>query len=229
MNEKEPVSGYPSAALFDLDGVVFDTETQYSEFWGGVGRTYHPEVADFAHVIKGQTLVQIYDRWFAGQADVQAVVTEQLNAFERDMRFDYIPGVEAFVRRLREAGVHTAVVTSSNAAKMSRVHAAHPELRGALFEEILTSERFARSKPAPDCYLLGASVFGAAPADCLVFEDSFHGLRAGRDAGMAVVGLATTNPAEAIRPYCDRVIDDFRGQDPEKMWQCLVGILKKKA
>ena len=44
------------AALFDLDGVVLDTETQYSVFWGMIGKEYHPELPDFALRIKGQTL-----------------------------------------------------------------------------------------------------------------------------------------------------------------------------
>ena len=52
------------AALFDLDGVVFDTESQYSIFWGMIGREYHPEMPDFEYRIKGQTLVQIYDKYF---------------------------------------------------------------------------------------------------------------------------------------------------------------------
>ena len=45
--------------------------------------------------------------------------------------------------------------------------------------------------------------------DCVVFEDSFNGLKSGRAAGMYVVGLSTTNPAEAIRPYCDEVIANY--------------------
>ena len=53
------------AALFDLDGVVFETESQYTIFWGMIGREYHPEMPDFAHRIKGQTLVQIYDKYFS--------------------------------------------------------------------------------------------------------------------------------------------------------------------
>ena len=55
------------AALFDLDGVVFDTESQYSIFWGMIGREYHPEMPDFEYRIKGQTLVQIYDKYFTDE------------------------------------------------------------------------------------------------------------------------------------------------------------------
>jgi beta-phosphoglucomutase-like phosphatase (HAD superfamily) len=49
-----------------------------------------------------------------------------------------------------------------------------------------------------------------APKDCVVFEDSFNGLKSGTAAGMTVVGLATTNAAEAIQPLCDQVITDFK-------------------
>ena len=51
------------AALFDLDGVVFDTEPQYTIFWGEQCREFHPEHPGLEHEIKGSTLTQIYDRW----------------------------------------------------------------------------------------------------------------------------------------------------------------------
>ena len=57
------------AALFDLDGVVFDTEPQYSVFWGGECRRYHPEEPGLEHKIKGQTLVQIFDKHFSGELE----------------------------------------------------------------------------------------------------------------------------------------------------------------
>lgn len=50
------------AALFDFDGVVMDTETQYSIFWNEQGRKYHPELPEFGRLIKGQTLTQIYTK-----------------------------------------------------------------------------------------------------------------------------------------------------------------------
>ena len=78
-----------------------------------------------------------------------------------------------------------------------------------MFDAILTSEDFERSKPDPDCYLKAAQRLGVEVGDCVVFEDSFNGLKSGRAAGMYVVGLSTTNPAEAIRPYCDEVIANY--------------------
>ena len=198
------------AALFDLDGVVFDTEPQYSVFWGAQCREFHPEHPGLEHEIKGQTLVQIYDAWFSGElAEKQPMITERLNRFEQQMDYIYVPGFEEYIRELRGKGVKTAVVTSSNQPKMEAVYQSHPEFR-SMFDAILTSEDFERSKPDPDCYLKAAQRLGVAVGDCVVFEDSFNGLKSGRAAGMYVVGLSTTNPAEAIRPLCDEVINDYK-------------------
>lgn len=199
------------AALFDLDGVVFDTEPQYTVFWGSQCRLHHPERPGLEHEIKGSTLTQIYDRWFCGPlAKEQDVITRRLDAFESQMTFDYIAGFEALIADLRAHGVKTAVVTSSNVPKMESVYRAQPQFK-ALFDAILTSEDFEYSKPHPDCYLKGAVRFGVDPSECVVFEDSFNGLKSGRAAGMRVVGLATTNSIEAISPLSDIQITDFQG------------------
>ena len=195
------------AALFDLDGVVFDTEPQYSIFWGSQCRLYHPERPGLEHEIKGQTLTQIYDQWFSGPLEKeQPVITDRLNEYESHMHYDYIEGFEQMIADLRAHGVKTAVVTSSNLPKMQAVYRYQPEFK-SLFDAILTSEDFERSKPDPDCYLK------AATDECIVFEDSFNGLRSGRAANMKVVGLATTNSAESISELSDIQISDYRNMD----------------
>ena len=201
------------AALFDLDGVVFDTEPQYTVFWGMICRQYHPEHPGLEHEIKGSTLTQIYDRWFSGPlASEQASITARLDDYEQQMHYDYITGFEALVADLHRHGVKTAVVTSSNIPKMESVYRYQPRFK-ELFDAILTSEDFSRSKPDPDCYLKAAARFNVSPEECIVFEDSFNGLKSGRAAGMRVVGLATTNSAEAIAPYSDIQISDYNGID----------------
>ena len=198
------------AALFDLDGVVFDTEPQYSVFWGMICRQYHPEHPGLEHEIKGSTLVQIYDRWFSGPLESERPdITSRLDAYEQSMHYDYIAGFEALIADLHAHGVKTAVVTSSNIPKMESVYRYQPDFH-TLFDAILTSEDFSRSKPDPDCYLRAARRLGVASDECIVFEDSFNGLRSGRAAQMKVVGLATTNTAEAIAPYSDIQIEDYR-------------------
>ena len=136
------------------------------------------------------------------------MITERLNLYEQQMDYIYVPGFEDYVKKLRARGVKTAVVTSSNRIKMEAVYERHPEFKG-LFDAILTSEDFERSKPDPDCYLKAANRLGVSVKDSVVFEDSFNGLKSGRAAGMYVVGLATTNPAEAISPYADKVVKDY--------------------
>ena len=199
------------AALFDLDGVVFDTEPQYSVFWGSICRQYHPEHPGLEHEIKGSTLTQIYDRWFSGDlAGEQESITRRLDAYEEGMHYDFIAGFEALVADLHAHGVRTAVVTSSNVPKMESVYRYQPDFKN-LFDAILTSEDFAKSKPDPDCYMKAAERLGVQTDECIVFEDSFNGLRSGRAARMTVVGLATTNSAEAIAPLSDLQISDYQG------------------
>lgn len=205
------------AALFDLDGVVFDTEPQYTIFWGGICRQYHPEHPGLEHEIKGQTLTQIYDRWFSGPLlPEQDSITSRLNDYEQQMSYEYIAGFETLIATLRSHGVKTAVVTSSNIPKMESVYRHQPGF-SSLFDAILTSEDFDRSKPDPDCYLKAAQRLDAESDECVVFEDSFNGLRAGRAAQMAVVGLATTNTIEAITPLSDLQLKNYEGVTFEQL------------
>ena len=110
-----------------------------------------------------------------------------------------------------------AVVTSSNDRKMAAAYRARPEVR-TMFDRILTAEMFSRSKPAPDCFLLGMEVFGTTPDTTYVFEDSFNGLKAAWHPKLPI-GLATTNSREAIAPLCHCVLDDFTGFTYDKMLQ----------
>lgn len=210
MDTKETIS-----VLFDFDGVVMDTESQYTIFWDEQGRKYLNN-DQFGSGIKGQTLAQIYEKYFAGRIEEQEQITKDLHRFESEMTYDYLPGVEEFIADLRWNGVKIAVVTSSNEEKMKNVYRAHPELKG-MFDRILTGEMFARSKPAPDCFLLGMEVFGTTADHTYVFEDSFHGLQAGMSSGATVIGLATTNSREAIVGKAHYVMDDFTAMTFEKL------------
>ncbi|WP_455613489.1 HAD family hydrolase [Bacteroides congonensis] len=203
------------AALFDFDGVIMDTETQYTVFWNEQGLKYLNE-EDFGRRIKGQTLAQIYEKYFSTLPEAQQEITAKLNVFEKQMSYEYIPGVEAFIADLRRHDVKIAVVTSSNEEKMQNVYNAHPEFKG-MVDRILTGEMFARSKPAPDCFLLGMEIFESTPESTYVFEDSFHGLQAGMTSGATVIGLATTNSRESITGKAHYIMDDFTGMTYDKL------------
>ena len=205
------------AALFDLDGVVFDTEPQYTLFWSAICRQYHPEHPGLEQEIKGSTLTQIYDCWFSGNLKKERPeVTKRLDAYEQQMHYDYIAGFEKLISDLQIHGVKTAVVTSSNLPKMESIYRYQPAFK-QLFDAILTSEDFDKSKPDPDCYQKAAARLGVDKDECLVFEDSINGLRSGRAAGMKVVGLATTNIVEVIAPLSDIQIIDYRDTDYERL------------
>ena len=197
-----------SAVLFDLDGVIVDTEGQYSLFWKQIGEEYMPGMPDFALAIKGRTLTQIYDTYFPDAAD-RAAITERLNAFERQMDFPYIAGAREFLEALQAQGVPTAIATSSNCDKMACLYARHPEIKN-LVTTVLTAEDARRSKPAPDCYLAAAERLGADISNCIVFEDSPNGLAAGRASGALVAGVCTSLAAAEIEPLCDMYIEDFK-------------------
>ena len=198
------------ACLFDLDGVVFDTEPLYTLFWRNLDKRLRPNIDNFEHIIKGQTLVQIYDKYFAGEEKKQEEITAFVYEYEQNMSFNYIAGFEDFVKDVRSKGIKTAVVTSSNLEKMLNVYNKHPEFKG-YFDEILTSEDFEESKPSPDCYFKAAARFGVSPKECIVFEDSFNGLRSGIASGARVIGLATTNSVAEIEPYTKEVISNYDG------------------
>lgn len=203
------------SVLFDFDGVVVDTETQYSVFWHKMGVDYLG-MDNLESRVKGQTLTYIYDTFFTQMHKEQEEITSALNQFEQQMSFEYIYGVDSFIADLKRNNVMMAVVTSSNKPKMEAVYRARPEIRN-LFDRILTAEMFAASKPAPDCFLLGMEVFGTTPANTFVFEDSFNGLKAGMDSQATVIGLATTNTRSEIEPLCHHVLDNFEGFTYNKM------------
>lgn len=193
--------------LFDFDGVIVDTESQYTIFWDKMGKDYLG-AENFGMTIKGQTLKQIFGKYFDGMFKEQEEIVPQLDRFESQMSYEYMPGFLEFITGLKSAGIPTAIVTSSNDDKMAHAFRAHPELP-ELVDAILTSEHFSKSKPDPECFLKGMEVLEGSPESTIVFEDSIHGINAGRASGAKVIGLATTNKSEVLTPLCDMVINDF--------------------
>ena len=202
-------------ALFDLDGTLIDTEGQYTEIWGAIGRKYRPDLPDFSQAIKGTTLTQILDNYFPDK-EIRHKVVAELDEKEAGMRYEFYDDALDFIADLRRHGVKCAIVTSSNKKKMESLKKQVPDFDD-LFDRVLTSEDFTASKPNPDCYLLGARVFDAALDECVIFEDAFTGLQAGMSAGIFTIGLATCNSREAIEDKCNYVLDNFVGLTYDKI------------
>ena len=194
--------------LFDFDGVIADTESQYTIFWNKKGKEYLG-LDNFGLMIKGQTFKQIAAGPFKDNLrELYEEIEPELNEFERTMSYEYVPGALEFMQSLKAAGIRTAIVTSSHNVKMANAYRAHPELLEVV-DRILTSNDFSKSKPDPECFLKGMEVLGGKPEETIIFEDSLHGIAAGRAAGAKVIGLTTTNKSEVLTPLCDMVIDDF--------------------
>ncbi len=190
--------------LFDLDGVLVDSEGEYSKFWGAMGDRYGL-VSTFASDIKGTTIGEILQNFPESDRDG---ILAALNEFEANMEYPVYPGVMEFLGRLKKAGIPSAIVTSSDNVKMDLLFGRRPELR-EMVNVVITGSMVSRSKPDPEGYLKGAELIGAPVEECCVFEDSLQGLQAGRSSGATVVGISTTNSREKVAPLADITVDRF--------------------
>lgn len=195
------------AALFDLDGVLIDSETLYTGFWEKVGKTHHLPSPTFALDIKGTTLNDILTTYFP-DPEVRADVDRLLHQFENEIVYPIFPGALEFVDELREQGLKTVIVTSSDDKKMEFLFNQHPGFQQH-FDAIVTATDVTRSKPDPEPYIIGAGKVNCDPTECIVFEDSFQGIESGKRAGARVIGLATTNPAASLEGKADRIVNSL--------------------
>ena len=201
-----------STLLFDFDGVVVDTESQYSRFWDATALQNGAYVDNFSLKIKGMPLDEIFAKYFSHcSTDTFDKIRQNLLAFEKALDFSQINGVVNFLKEARKRGYSTGLVTSSSADKMKSVFATTSY--GELFDTFITAQDIIRGKPDPMCYLLAAQRLGANASECAVFEDSMTGLKAGNAANMRVIGLATTFPRDMVEPLSYATIDDFSNQE----------------
>jgi HAD superfamily hydrolase (TIGR01509 family) len=198
------------AFLFDLDGVIIDTEPQYDVFWKKTAEKYRLGIENFERVIKGTILPNIMATYFSHLPEkTQQEIVAANQAFELQMEMIPVPGALTFLDEVKRMGIKTGLVTSSDNEKIKAVFRVLPIEN--CFDTIVSANRIPCGKPNPMCYLLAAEDLKIQPENCIVFEDSFNGIAAGNAAGMNVIGLSTTNTAESIRPTVRKVIPDFSG------------------
>lgn len=195
-------------ALFDLDGVLIDTEGTYSQFWSSIDRMYPTGIENFAASIKGTTLTEILGHFPTDE--IRADVKQRIHDFEATMVYDIMPGVMELLQSLRDNGFPIAIYTSSDNVKMAHLREQHPELLDSV-DVIVTGSDVSNSKPHPEGYLSAAKALGCKAENCFVFEDSIQGLEAGRRSGATVIGLATTLPAERLQGKARIILDGLTG------------------
>ncbi|MDE6524793.1 MAG: HAD hydrolase-like protein, partial [Paramuribaculum sp.] len=107
---------YGFGALFDLDGVIIDSETLYTGFWNDIEAEFPTGIPDYAIAIKGRTLESIMEEY--PTEEIRREITRRLMDFQASMRFTPLPGAVEMLEALAAAGVPSALVTSSDAVKM---------------------------------------------------------------------------------------------------------------
>ena len=194
--------GRPGAVVFDLDGVLVDTEHVWDEVRRALveerGRAYTTE-AQAAMMGMSSTEWSAYLHDEVGLAEPAeeinaTVVSRMLTRYREDL--PVVPGAVEAVRALAENGLPLAVASSSNRELIEAVL----DLLGVAdaFAVVVSSEEVGRGKPAPDVYLEAARRLGVEPAACVAVEDSSNGLRSAHAAGMRVLAVPNrTYPPEA--------------------------------
>jgi HAD superfamily hydrolase (TIGR01509 family) len=180
------------AVLFDMDGLLLDTEADARDMWLAVAAEhgYALSVADYLHVI-GTTAAgtaQVLQRVWGPDAPVEAMARiKQARLHAKVQRGDVRakPGVAALLDALIARGVPFAVGTST-AHDLARQKLDVAGL-GGRFEMLIGGDQVAHGKPAPDIFLAAAAALGVDPARCLVLEDSLNGLRAAHAASAPAI------------------------------------------
>ena len=201
--------------LFDLDGVIIDSEKEYTRIWSTINKEYPSGYEDLAERIKGTTLFNILNKYYPDR-NIQVKVEQRLHQLENQMDYNYLPGAQEFLKKLKSKKFPTALVTSSDNEKMSHLFAQHPELK-EYFDIVITGNLVKNSKPSPEGYLLGAEKIMCNPKNCVVFEDSLQGVKAGKNAGALVVGVCGTLKPEFLAPYSYILINNFNEIDIDNL------------
>ncbi len=196
--------------IFDLDGVVVDSMPLHTEAWRvyleRLGITV-PDLDGRMHGRRNDDLVKAFisadlsvDEIFEHGAAKERLFREMMGAgLEQHM----VPGVRAFLKRFD--GASCAIASNAEPANIAFV------LDGAdlrrYFRVVVDGHQVSRPKPFPDIYVRAAELLGAAPGDCIVFEDSPTGIEAAVAAGCRVIGIGTHS---MDLPGAELVVRDFR-------------------
>jgi len=186
-----PVTGGLQAVLWDLDGTIVDTEPFFIDAVAAlVERAGGVLDADARRRLVGASLkatAEIAQRAGA-PGPPEAIVAEVVAAVGERLRdgIPWRPGAVELLRRLRQEGVPTALVTMSFRSTAEAVLAALP-FRG--FDVLVTGEDVARGKPHPEAYLRAADLLGVDVTRCVALEDSPTGVASAVAAGAAVVAV----------------------------------------
>lgn len=215
------------AALFDMDGVLVDTNPYHKLAFKQFLQQHNISLTDeeLKTNVYGRTNVEIMPFIFKHEytAEQSEKWADEKEAIFRELyKNDIQPvkGVVTFLQQLTSYGIKTAVGTSAPKANLDFII---DEIKiRQYFDALLHSADVKQGKPHPEIYLNAANSLGIEPRFCIVFEDSLAGIRAGLHAGMKVVAITTTHTRHELAE-ADVVIDDFSQFSVHEMLQLLHG------
>ena len=201
--------------MFDMDGVLVDTEHLWDEVreeltgeWGG---RYTPEAQEAMMGMSSHEWSRYLHETVGLRESPETINAEVVRRMlaRYEVELPVVPGAAEAVRRLADDGYRLAVASSSNRELIDAV-LRRLEL-AALFEATVSSEEVGRGKPAPDVYLEAARRLDVPASRCAAVEDSASGIRAAREAGMRVIAYPNRHypPAADVLASADLVIDSL--------------------
>ena len=206
------------AVIFDMDGLLMDSECVGLDVMRQCGllQGYDIPVEQVRHTIGSnkQSSSDYYHQFFP-DLDTDRLFVDFKNAMCDLAKAGKIPlkkGARELLDALKQKKIPMAVASSSGQSTI----VIYLESVGviAYFDALITGSGLP-SKPAPDVFLKAAKAMNAAPENCLVLEDSIHGVQAGRKAGMTVCMVPDMIPfTEDLKPYCDFVLPDLSAVIP---------------
>ena len=195
------------AVIFDMDGVLIDTEKHYNAAWcqaateaGFPFTREHALLLRSCEAKEGEKLMQgifgpSFD-YYAIRERRRELVRERLAQYGLEKK----PGVEETLRFLRAKGIKTAVATAT-ALDITKSHLTTIGVYD-LFDSIVSAKNVAHGKPEPDVYLYACEQIGERPQDCMAVEDSPNGIMAAYRAGLRTVMVPDlTQPDEELTKY----------------------------
>jgi len=185
-------AGNFKAAIFDMDGLLIDSERAISEAWiaGAKALGFKLEMSDFLSVVgrAAQQSVPMLIEMLGSEEAMRATAAkarELLAQADGGPVFPLKPGALMLLEALAAAGIPCGVASSSNVEEI-RHRLGHVDVLQH-FRSIAGGDEVAHGKPDPAIYLLAARRLGVAPEDCIALEDSENGARAAQAAGIRVV------------------------------------------
>jgi len=179
------------AVLFDMDGLIFDTEGLYKKSWQHAAREQGLELSDAFYQnfigVQDAQCESLLEMQFAEKLNMDRFrqVRDMMLSAEREKGIAYKIGFDTLFVELKERGFKCALVTSSSLPLVQHHFAGFDYL--SLFDAIITSENVKNGKPSPDCYRMACEQLNILPADCLALEDSNNGMRSALGAGCYAV------------------------------------------